>query len=519
MFNIFNHAHEKIVNILKLGKSTEMSELEFIAAEIQRWKCSPRRLEALTGFRYHLGDHDIYRKKRTAIGEDGKTIVIENLPNNIRVDNVYGRCVDQKTDYFVGSPITFKSENEAYNRATRRILGKRFHKLLKNVCKDSINSGKSWIFPYINENGELKFKQFYDYEILPFWKDKEHTELEMAVRYYQVDVYEGSNLTVMDKVEVYKKDGIYRYIYSGSSLIPDENNLYPQYSPYIYATYKLESGEVEKVAYGWNKVPLVCFKRNSTEQPLIHGVKSLQDGINQILSDFNDNVQENARNTILVLENYDGQNLGEFRKNLATFGAVKVKTVDGSRGGVKTLSVEVKPDTYKSILSIFKRALLQNAKAYDDEDTNELGEQNSLSILSGYTQLDLDCNEMETEYQESMEDLMWFVDVYLKNKGEGDFTNDEMIIIFDRDLHLDESAIINNCRNSVGIISKRTIISQHPWVVDVDAELAQLKKEEQEERELADPYSINPKKSNPKDEEIVEEAQKDNNNKRPSTLG
>ena len=504
---------EKLVNILKLGKSTEMSELEFIAAEIGRWKISPKRLESLTAYRYHHGDHDILRKRRTAIGQDGKLIEVENLPNNIRIDNVYGRCVDQKTDYFVGSPITFKSDNEAYNKAARKVFGKKFNKLLKNVCKDSLNSGKSWIFPYINETGELKFKQFYDYEILPFWKDKEHTNLEMAVRLYQVDVYEGSSLTTIEKVEIYRKDGIYRYIYNGT-LIPDSDPMYSQYSPYITLTYKLDSGEVEQRAYGWNRVPLVCFKYNSSEQSLLHRTKSLQDGVNQILSDFNDNVQENARNTILVLENYDGQNLGEFRQNLATYGAVKVKTVDGNRGGLDTLTVEVKPDTYKSILSIFKRALLQNAKAYDDEDANGLGEQNSLSILSGYTQLDLDCNEMETEYQESMENLMWFVDMYLNNKGEGNFIEDEMIIIFDRDLHLDESAIINNCRNSVGIISKRTIVSQHPWVVDADAEMKQLEEEEKAEMEAADPYAIKSK-----DKKIVEEAQKDNANKRPSTIG
>lgn len=513
MFKLFPNMREKIVNILKIGKSAEMSELDFIAAEISRWKISPKRLESLTAYRYHHGDHDILRKKRTAIGQDGKLIEVENLPNNIRIDNVYGRCVDQKTDYFVGSPITFKSDNEAYNKAARGVFGKRFNKLLKNVCKDALNSGKSWIFPYINEEGLLKFKQFYDYEILPFWKDKEHTDLEMAVRLYQVDVYEGANLTTVEKVEIYKKDGIYRYIYNGN-LIPDENPMYPQYSPYIYVTYKLNSGEVEKQAYSWNRVPLVCFKYNSDELSLLHKTKLLQDGINQILSDFNDNVQENARNTILVLENYDGQNLGEFRQNLATYGAVKVKTVDGNRGGLDTLTVEVKPDTYKSILSIFKRALLQNAKAYDDEDSNGLGEQNSLSILSGYTQLDLDCNEMETEFQESMEDLMWFVDMYLNNKGEGNFIEDEMIIIFDRDLHLDESAIINNCRNSVGIISKRTIVSQHPWVVDVDAEMKQLEEEEKAEQEKIDPYAMNAK-----NKKIVEEAQKDNANKRPSTIG
>ena len=48
-------------------------------------------------------------------------------------------------------------------------------------------------------------------------------------------------------------------------------------------------------------------------------------------------MEEDPRNTILVLKNYDGENLGEFRQNLSTYGAVKVRTIDGAMGGVETL--------------------------------------------------------------------------------------------------------------------------------------------------------------------------------------
>jgi hypothetical protein len=53
----------------------------------------------------------------------------------------------------------------------------------------------------------------------------------------------------------------------------------------------------------------------------------LQDAINITLSDFENNMQEDPRNTILILKNYDGENLAEFRANLAAYGAVKVKTM------------------------------------------------------------------------------------------------------------------------------------------------------------------------------------------------
>ena len=65
-----------------------------------------------------------------------------------------------------------------------------------------------------------------------------------------------------------------------------------------------------------NEIPIVPFKYNTKEKPLLRDCKELQDGINMMLSVFQDNMETDSRSTILVLTNYDGQNLGEFRENL-----------------------------------------------------------------------------------------------------------------------------------------------------------------------------------------------------------
>ncbi len=50
----------------------------------------------------------------------------------------------------------------------------------------------------------------------------------------------------------------------------------------------------------------------------------MQDEINELLSDFANNVSEDVRTTVLVLKNYDGENLADFRRKLTTYGAIKV---------------------------------------------------------------------------------------------------------------------------------------------------------------------------------------------------
>ena len=80
------------------------------------------------------------------------------------------------------------------------------------------------------------------------------------------------------------------------------------------------------------------------------------------LSDFANNVSEDVRTTLLVLKNYDGENLADFRRKLTTYGAVKVRTVDGSQGGVDTLKIEVNPENYRLILSILQERVNQKCK-------------------------------------------------------------------------------------------------------------------------------------------------------------
>ena len=200
-----------------------------------------------------------------------------------------------------------------------------------------------------------------------------------------------------------------------------------------------------------------------------------------MLSDFANHMQEDARNTILVLKNYDGTNLGEFRKNLATYGAVKVRYDGETKGGVETLEIKVNADNYKIILELLKKALIENGMGYDAKDDRLSGNPNQMNIQSMYSDVDLDANDMETELQAAFEEILWFVNAHLSNTGQGNFDGQDVNIIFNRDILISENDSIANCRNSVGILSDETIVSMHPWVDDPEKEMQRLKKQKEEE--------------------------------------
>ena len=449
---------------------------KYILDEIKQFKISNKRKVMFDGEKYYAGVHDILSRQRTVIGENGGLEVVENLPNNRIVDNQYKKMVDQKNNYLLGQPFTIRCENKTYEKQLKQVFNKKFQRLLKSVGEDSLNGGLGWTFVHYNEHGELTFKRFKPFEIIPGWKDADHTVLDYAIRIYEVVVYEGKQKKIVEKVEVYGDKGISYFEMTNSG------NLKPV-EPYFQNYFTVTTEDGSDVGYNWTKIPLVAWKYNPKEIPLIKMVKSLQDGLNVIESNFQNAMEEDTRNTILVLKNYDGQNLGEFRKNLAQFGAVKVRTVDGADGGVDTLQIEVNSDNYKAILEIFKKAIIENAMGYDAKDDRLAGNPNQMNIQSMYSDIDLDANSMETEYQASFEELLWFVNCHFANHGMGDFEGEEAEIIFNRDILISEGEVIDNVNKSQDL-SLETRLAQHPWVEDVQAELDRINKEKEENMEM-----------------------------------
>ena len=448
-----------------------MTERQFFAEEITRWKASEKRKNQLTGERYYRGDHDIRQRKRTVVGRDGKLEEVKNLPNNRIVDNQYGKMVDQKTNYLLGKPFKVQTEDEKYGPALKSVFDRKFKRTLQNVEKSALKAGIGWVYIYYDDRGNLAFKRLNPHEILPFWKDGEHTELDCVVRVYELDAYEGVAQTVVERVEIYWPDRIDRYILDGGVLIPDNDS--PSV-PYI----RQAGDEVEAEGLSWGKVPIVAVKYNDLEIPLICKVKCIQDAINEMLSDFQNNMQEDSRNTVLVIRNYDGEDLGEFRHNLAAYGAVKVRSEGADGGGVDTLRVEISADNYKAILEVLKRAMVENAMGFDAKDLRS-SSPNQMNIQSMYSDVDLDANGMETELQASFEQLLWFINIHLASAGKGDFEAADVEIVFDRDMMMNEADAISSARKSVGILSHESVLAHHPWVSDPKIELGRIAIEKQ----------------------------------------
>ena len=159
------------------------------------------------------------------------------------------------------------------------------------------------------------------------------------------------------------------------------------------------------------------------------------------------------------------------------YGAVKIRSVNGIDGNVSTIEVKVDSENYKAILDQLKKALIENAMSYDAKDDRLGGNANQMNIQSIYNDIDLDANGMELEFQRALKELLWFADMYLYNTTGQDFTNEKVKFVFNRDMMMNESEIMTMLQNLGVQISQKTLISQVPWIDDVEKELRRVEEE------------------------------------------
>lgn len=419
--------------------------------------------EIVTSYEYYNNKQEILYKKRLGIGEvKGTREVIENLPNNKIMRNQYAVLVDQKKNYLLTRPIGVSSENKSYQeKLQEELFNFKFHKLIKSVGKDSLLANMGYIYPYIDKEGNFKLMKFDPLEIIPIWEDKLHTWLQGFIRFYKTVDYEDHETEI---VEYYHMWGIDRYEEVNGELVLREQE------PYFMIGDEIGN---------WGRIPLIYFRMDEQEQPLLNRVKALQDAINSILSRFMDSMDEDSRNTILVLKNIGGHNeqdLKRIRREINRSGIIAFSSnPQTGNADVSTLSVDINIANYETVLEILIRSLIEVGRGVDTNSELFQKAVNQMTIQSLYTNIDLDANEMETEYKVSLDILLYFYNYY---KG---YDHQDVKFTFDRNILINETATIENAQRSIGVISNRTIMRNHPWVEDIAEEEKQVAKEMKEE--------------------------------------
>lgn len=447
--------------------------LDVLESVINDFLTSRERREALDGVRYYMGDHDILKRCRTAVGEGGGIVSLPKLPCARIVNNQYGRLIDQKVNYSLGRQLIISVEGEErggkFTDELKKYFGAGSKAFWQRAARDAMNCGHAWIYTYIDEAGEFKLKRFNPTMCVPLWRDEEHTVLDALIRLCPSERYEGRRKIGFDRAFVYSPEGTEEYLFEGGRLKPAPHG-------------GSDSGgfhfcDAMGRGFLWDETPVVPMTYGGGGVSLIRGAKALQDGLNELISEFADNMAEDARSTVLVLKNFDGQDLGEFRRNLASYGAVKVRSDGEGSGGVDTLSVDVNAENYESLRAILNEALTEACRGYDVSSDRMGSNPTNMNILAVFSDIDLDADGFESAMSETFDRIIGFLRSYLYYTGRGDYRFREAKIKCRRDLLVNEADVIDSLSDSAEMLSRRTAAELHPMIDDAGLELRRIKNE------------------------------------------
>jgi SPP1 family phage portal protein len=420
-------------------------ELKELVKLIENHAKKPRTAMMNAAERYFENDNDILKRKRTYIGEDGQELEDKRLSNARLAHPIFPKLVNQKVNYLLAKPLSLSGDNEAQLDILNAYFDSAFMRLMKSVGTEAILCGIAWMQVYYDDAGELRFARIPSKEVIPIWADGDHQRLHALMRIYKVDPDDDEAI-----VEYYTASKLVRFTYKQMKLTLLEQR--------GHAAVKL-GDELRQADFG--RIPFVPFRYNAREIPLLQMVKPLLDDYDMLTSSVSNDINDTP-NSIKVIKGY-AESLGQFVRNLAVYRAVNV----AEGGSVEAVSTHIDTTATEAHLDRLRKDIFDGACCVDSQE-QAIGNTSGVAIRLRYADLDMDCQNMACEFSAALEHLLIFVQQREK------LSDIQVSFVFNTDVAVNESETIANCVASEGIVSRHTLIANHPWVGDVEAELARL---------------------------------------------
>lgn len=422
--------------------------------------------EMRLGVDYYFNKSAIKHRKKYYYDDSGQKVIDTEGINNKIPHAWHKLLVDQKVAYLVGQPITISSEDKVLASKVADTLGEDLEDTLPELVKNSSNKGREWLHPYINEDGNFEYVIIPAEQGIPIFDNSKRKNLEAFIRYYPI----GDDIT---KIELWDKQQVTFFEMIEGEVVLDATEEVNPASHFYFGTSDKTEG------YGWGEVPFIEFANNEERVSDLVFYKELIDEYDKTDSDVANNLEE-IQALIYVLKGYEGQSLGEFMQNLRKHKAISIEAEPGS--GVDTIQAEVPIASVDSHLDRTANDIILFGQGVDPSPDKFGNSPTGVALKNLYSLLDMKSNVLERKFNKGLSWLFWFAIEYLKIKGELPDSADYRIVkaLFNKSMLVNELEQITMAQQSKGVISNETIVTNHPWVTDVEAELKRLKKEEDE---------------------------------------
>lgn len=422
--------------------------------------------------RYYRNETDILLPELERNRDRTEDNPLRNADNRIP-RNFHGLIVNQKASYMFTAPPLFDIGNKQGNDRITDALGDEYRKNCMELCINAANASVGWIHYWADEDGSFQYAVVDSKQIIPIRSHNLKKKLLGLLRMYDdIDEETGDSYTVY---EYWNDKSCWAFRKKKSDTI-DKGLLY--YNMFMIPHTGEETAEYR---HEFGEIPFIQFSNNNTYTNDLKNIKPLIDVYDKVYSGFINDLDD-IQELIFVLSGYGGTDLNQFLSDLKRYKTIKVDADEGNSPGVSTLNIEIPIEARNSVLEATRKAIFEQGQGFDPQPEN-FGNQSGEALKFMYSLLEMKAGLTETEFQLGFASL---VRAICKHNG---IACGKIIQTWSRTCVKNDVEQAQICRDSVGIVSRKTILKNHPLVEDADAEIEQLKQEEQQEREKGDIYS------------------------------
>lgn len=468
---------------LKIGRilnDTAVSDAKVLRNLIEDDRRSKQKKDMIDGMTYYeVGNKILKRVKTYKINEK---VFVDDISSNNKVAHAFHTIlVDQKVNYIVGEPIKFISDNQDFLDRVNEILNyDEFDELINSSMTNACNKGYDVIFPYLNDEGELKFTSIPSEQTILIYDDSFNKTLVGLVRYYYIYwVDDRGNETKKTKAEWWTKNNVSYYIETkegGEFVLDVEIDTNPAF--HFYKFNSLDLSNENKEGFSWNRVPFIIVYNNNSSTPDLNYYKTLIDDYDFNVSEFSNELSD-IMQQILNIKDFDGEDLEEFLSDLKRFRVVKTH----GTGGVEPISNGINATPRDSHLDrIYANIFIMGMGINPRMDKIENPSGVMLKIL--FSLLDIKANKSIRKLKRALTDFIWFIVGYLSLVENAEYEINDIDFEVQKATYTNEGEVIDNLVKSEGMLSEETTLEKHPYVTDVADEIDRKEKEGLKEVDL-----------------------------------
>lgn len=384
-------------------------------------------------FEYYIGKQNILKTNKPM----GK-------PNNRIVANYAKYIVNTTTGYYLGVPITYSSEDEKLAESISRITkynDDAFHNT--QLGKDISVFGYGAELLYIDDDGEIRYGKINPMNLYIGYSNDIEKRIEYAIRWYDVTDDDGNTVRY---IECYDDMEIHYYTCTGGNLI-----------------------ETSIKEHLFGQVPINVYKNNDDCLSDYEDAIPLFDAYNVMQSESVNDFQKFA-DAILAIKNtvMDDDTAAQMRdKNI-------LELMDN--GEASWLVKQVNDAYVENIKNRLDKDIFMTTSTVNISDENFA--QNSSGVAIKYKLMAMENRISCTEryFKKALQRRFEMICNVLNFKGNN-FKYTDIKITFDRNIPVNMQEDAAMVQQLSGIVSKKTLLSQLPFVDDVDTELELVQNE------------------------------------------